>query len=440
MEPRRILVLGGTSRLLMKAEGLGLRIVNIRATDDLTERASKICQDVRIVDFGDLAGIVQMVREMHSESPFSNIVCHAEALQMIAGHLTSELGLPGNSFEIAEIFNDKFATRSLLRKHGLSHAASEMVTCADDLTRFVSNHGPTIIKPRGGSGSWGVRLVRAPAEAEAAWRWVADAGLTEMLAEVFLVGTEISVEFFSIDGRHIPLAATTKELSDEFIEIGHAVPAPVPPNELEACHRLVKGLLDLVGLKWGPSHTEIILTSSGPEVVESHCRRAGGHINELVRLAHGIDMEQLVFELAAGRGVSLSSPPVAQRSAAIRFLTAQAGTIAGVTGVEQVAARNDVSEVEVPAPGQRSFGLRWGGDYVGHVITLGGTPAGAVDLARELAAQIDITILPSTDDAPDSAVQAIPGDALDAFVAASARIPAAHAKHPSESTGKSAAR
>ncbi|MFF4567916.1 ATP-grasp domain-containing protein [Streptomyces sp. NPDC001435] len=422
----------------MKADGLDLLIINLRADADLTERATAICQDVRIVDFGDISGITQMVREMHSESPFSMVVCHAEALQMIAGHLTSELGLPGNSFEIARIFNDKFATRSLLRKHGLSRAASAVVTCADELTNFVDTHGTTIIKPRGGSGSWGVRLVRDAAEAEAAWNWVTDAGLAEMLAEVFLVGTEISVESFSVDGQHIPLAATTKELSDGFIEMGHAVPAPISSEDLEACHRLVSSLLDIVGLTWGPSHTEIILTSSGPEIVESHCRRAGGHINELVRLVYGIDMEYLVFELAAGQKVSLTRPPAAQQSAAIRFLTAEAGIISGVSGVEQLTARNDVAEVEVSTPGRRSYGLRWGGDYVGHLITLGNSPTGAMDLARELETQIEITILPDGD-ASDNAAQIIPGEALDSFVAAHAVITATRAERLSKPTSVSTA-
>lgn len=122
--PRRILVLGGTSRLLMKAEGAGLRMVNLREADDLTERAARLCQEVRILDLSDIQGVTRTVRDLHAKSPFSMVVCHAEAFQMLAGCLTSELGLLGNSFETARLLNDKFALRSLLREHGLSRAAS----------------------------------------------------------------------------------------------------------------------------------------------------------------------------------------------------------------------------------------------------------------------------------------------------------------------------
>ncbi|MEY2245972.1 ATP-grasp domain-containing protein [Streptomyces sp. BF23-18] len=412
----RILVLNGTSRLLMKAEGLGLDIVNLRSDSNLDEKTRLLCSAVHVVDFSRTGEVLELVRGMHRDQPFERVICHAESLQVLAAFITDEFDLPGNSFHTARLLSDKYALRSRLRSRGLSRAASAVIADGEQLAEFISVNGPTVVKPRNGSGSWGVHFLNSANEAGTVWDAVTAAGLKEMLAEVLLVGPEISVEAFSIDGRHYPLSVTTKE-KNGFIELGHAVPAPLGHEDSQACYGLVQSLLDAVDLRWGASHTEIIFTSDGPEVVESHSRRGGGHINELVRLVYGIDMEELMFQLAAGDEVSLQAAPHAQGAAAIRFLTAPAGTVCEVRGVEEVSGQEGVSEVEAVSSGHPSHGLRWSGDYLGHVITRADTADAAMERATRLSRLIEFDVHAPADkeSAEKDLVQQTMREALDMF-------------------------
>ncbi|WP_208885105.1 ATP-grasp domain-containing protein [Streptomyces sp. PBH53] len=394
MSLRRVLVLEGSARFLAKSAGLGLQIINLRSTDDLPVQVRELCREVQVVDFYSLDRISDTVLALHSQAPFSAIICQAESLQTVAGYLNDLLGLPGTSLATARLVSDKFALREQLRARRLSSAASAIAHSAEQLEIFTRENGPAIAKPRSGSGSWGVMRLERASDAASAWQWALKAGMTELLVETLLVGPEISLEFFSVAGQHIPLAATTKEVNERFVEVGHAVPAALTKRQFEQCQELVAAVLDTVGIQWGPSHTEVILTADGPEVVETHCRRAGGHINELVRLVYGVDMEELVFRHAAGQEIPLSGQPEANGAAAVRWLGAETGVVTSVYGVDEVADDSYVSEVSVLAPGTRSHGLRWAGDYLGHLIALGATPEEAMARASSLERKIRFVVEP----------------------------------------------
>ncbi|MCX4918995.1 ATP-grasp domain-containing protein [Streptomyces sp. NBC_00687] len=389
MSSQRILLLGGTDRLLHKAAGLDLDIVNIRRALDLSPAAARMCSTVQAMALDNVDGVTLLVEQLHADRPFTRIICHSEPLQMLAGHLSTSLGIPGSSFETVRLLRDKYALRSLLSKTGFSSIAAEIVTSREELSEFVEKHSSAVVKPRSGGGSVGVHFVRDPNQVDGVWRWAEQVGLTEMLAEEILVGAEVSLEFFSVNGRHLPIAATTKEFGDGAVELGHAVPAPLTPQQFTDASRLVEEVLSAVGITWGPSHTEIVFTPHGPELIESHSRRAGGHINELVSLAHGVDMERLAFQLAADPGMPMSFDTAPARAAAIRFLAGAEGQVVGIHGVSEAAACTDVAEVEIyVSPGDRSHGLRWSGDYAGHVIARGDTATEAMREANRQASRI----------------------------------------------------
>ena len=135
----------------------------------------------------------------------------------------------------------------------------------------------------------------------------------EFLMEEFLDGPEISVETLTFDGRHVVVAVTDKEIGGPgFVEIGHSQPSGCSAETLREVTRLVTDFLDAVGLRNGPGHTEVKLTSRGPRIVESHNRVGGGRINELAEIAYGVDMER--YALGAGFGLVEPLTDVARAS------------------------------------------------------------------------------------------------------------------------------
>ncbi len=244
-----------------------------------------------------------------------------------------------------------------------------------------------ILKPAGGTSSHAVERVADPGDADAAWRRFTAAGGTRPVAEEFLDGPEISVEAFSHRGRHTVVAVTDKRVLPNFVETGHTVPSALPPDTLTEVAALVTAFLDAVGLREGPSHTELKVTGRGPRIIESHNRIGGDKIRELVRIAYGVDLVGLTVGCPLGLLPAPAGPPTPRAGAAIRFLTPDPGTVHRVelpdTDASAVISLK-VGVGDVVGPVRRSE------DRAGHVLAEGTDAADAALRCERLARRVRI--------------------------------------------------
>ena len=217
----------------------------------------------------------------------------------------------------------------------------------------------------------------------------------EFLMEEFLDGPEISVETLTFDGRHVVVAVTDKETATGFVEISHSQPSGCSSETLREVAQLVADFLDAVGLRDGPGHTEVKLTSRGPRIVESHNRTGGDGINELTEVAYGVDMERYALGARFGVVEPLTKSPEPRGGAALRFLTPEPGRVVEVTGVDAVRADPAYVDLQLKVePGDEVPPLTWNEDVAGHVIARGATTAEAIAHGRRLAAAIHVRTEP----------------------------------------------
>ncbi|MEU6239287.1 ATP-grasp domain-containing protein [Kitasatospora sp. NPDC047058] len=346
------------------------------------------------MDYQQVPTVVALARALHEVEPFTRVVTQSEAAQLVGGHLVDLLGLQGNGARTTRLLHDKSAMRALLNEQGIAAVPFTANPTREQLGEFVAAHGAAIVKPTKGSGSLGVRPVRSAEEVDEVWAWREEFGIGDFLVEKLLVGPELSVEAFSEAGRHTVLAVTAKDTDSGVVELGHVVPAPLPGEQLEAIRDLTVTLLDAVGLQDGPSHTEMILTAEGPRIVESHCRRGGDFINDLVRMVYGVDQEEATYRLA-GTSAPLAELHPARGAAAVRFLTAEPGTVVSVEGLDRAQLMEGVVRAAVSVePGSVVGELRWSEDRCGHVIVHAEDAETAVRLARKAADCIVVTTEP----------------------------------------------
>ncbi|MFI5978419.1 ATP-grasp domain-containing protein [Streptomyces sp. NPDC051452] len=422
MTATRVLVLGGKAGIIRKARALGYEIVHVQKPSAFDASVVEHCAQLLLVDFQDVPTVTALVRALHEQQPFARVFTQTEAAQVVAGHLTDALGLPGNSARTTRLLHDKSALRSLLNERGIGPVATLSRPTHRELQDFVKAHGAAVLKPTMGSGSLGVRVIGSPDETDAAWAWRQEFGLDAFLVEQLLVGEELSVETFSSGGRHTVVAVTGKETGGGTVELGHVVPATMTDRDRDAVHAMVLDLLDAVGLVDGPAHTELILTAEGPRVVESHSRRGGDRINELVRLVHGVDLEEATYRLA-----EVPDPlpeAVTDGAAAIRFLVARPGVVTSVTGAGDAECAPGVVDVDVQVDeGDTVHPLRWSEDRCGYVVARAEDAATAVRRAAEAAALVTITTEPATgqDTATLGDLLEEVDEVLDPFAAATTR-------------------
>ncbi|MFI9628864.1 ATP-grasp domain-containing protein [Streptomyces sp. NPDC052042] len=394
MTSPRVLVLGGKAGIVRKAAALGYEVVHVQKPSAFDPAVVEHCAQLLLVDYQDVPTTTALVRALHERSPFTRVFTQTEAAQVVAGHLTETLGLPGNGARTTRLLHDKPALRALLNEHGIGPVPMLVRPGLEEFRDFVKAHDGAVLKPTMGSGSLGVRMVTALDQVDEAWAWREEFAMESFMAEQLLTGEELSVETFSAGGRHLVVAVTGKETGGGVVEIGHVVPAPLSAEDLTAVHELVTATLDAVGLVDGPAHTEVILTADGPRVIESHSRRGGDRINDLIRLVHDVDLEESTYRLAESDDPLPVLPP-AEGAAAIRFLVAQPGVVTSVTGTDDADGAPGVTDVHVQVEaGDTVHPLRWSEDRCGYVVARGRDSAQAVRLAAEAAARIVITTEP----------------------------------------------
>lgn len=406
----RVLVVGGKLAHVRKARELGLDVVHAQFPDEYDRDHWPYVDQALLLDYGDVDRLLPLVRALHEAYPIQAAVSLFELGLLPAARINEALGLGGESVATVELLLDKWRMRRHLAAKGVSPVASAVGRSTQDVREFVKALGlPIIVKPIRESGSLGVFCLRDSDDVDAVaerfqsleGRWSARdlscaEPFDEFLMEEFLDGPEMSVETLSFDGRHVIVAVTDKECGGSgFVEIGHSQPSECSADVLRDVTRLVTEFLDAVGLRNGPGHTEVKLTSRGPRIVESHNRVGGDRINELTEIAFGVDMERYALGARFGAVEPLTTSPDPLSGAAIRFLTPEPGRVVEVTGVDVV--RTDPAFVDFQLavePGDEVPLLTWNEDKVGHVITRGATAAEAIAHGRRLAAAIHVRTEP----------------------------------------------
>jgi biotin carboxylase len=403
-----IAVVGGKPKIVQKARELGLGVIYIQHPNQYDRTHWPYVDQALLVDYTDSERLLPLVRSLHQAYPFQSVVSLFELGLVAAAEIAEMLGLGGTPLSTVDMLLNKWQMRQHLNSLGISPVAAAVGETEQDLRDFVEAHGlPVVVKPIMEAGSIGIFAVRDTAELDsvlARFRMLGDqfsddelAGpLDRFLMEEYLDGPEISVETLSFDGRHVVVAITDKLSTEQgFIEIGHSMPSRHPSPLLREAEQLVGTFLDAVGLRDGPGHTEIKLTSRGPVIIESHNRVGGDRINELAEVAVGVDMDSHALGSRLGVIEPLQRSPRPIAGAAIRFLTPPPGRVVEVTGADAVKADPALVELEISVkPGDEVPPLTWSEDRVGHVLARGETADEAIANCERLLAALHIRTEP----------------------------------------------
>ncbi|MGH2813072.1 MAG: phosphoribosylamine--glycine ligase, partial [Actinomycetota bacterium] len=246
--------------------------------------------ECRPVPVDDLEGIADLARRIN----VALVVVGPEA-PLSAGlvDLLTERGIRvfGPSSAGAQLESSKSFAKQLMRRHGIPTASSEEFDRADEALEFVSKReGPLVVKADGLAQGKGVTVCedataakKAIVEAMEARRF-GDSG-KRVLVEECLEGEELSLLMMFDGSRGLPLepAQDYKRIFD-----GDQGPntggigsySPVPACTREVYERILDEILDPVadalkkeGIPYlGIIYAGLMLTSTGPKVIEFNCR------------------------------------------------------------------------------------------------------------------------------------------------------------------------
>ncbi len=287
------------------------------------------CERFYPVSIADVTAIAEICDALY---PSGIVTIASDLAAVTVQKLAKRYGLPGNSEKCLRLTSNKGNMREAFTESGLPSPCSR--TFGTDLTgmsAFARKTGfPLIVKPVDRSGSRGVTRIESFNElASAAELALHESFVKKIVVEAFITGVEVSVESISWEGKHHVLAITDKVTTGapHFVELEHHQPSALPVGIQERIRSMVPYALDSLDIRFGASHTEMLIDSNnGIWLTEIGARMGGDMIgSHLVPLSTGYDFVGAVIDVATGSFAGVRS--VDGGAAGILYWNPPAGTI-----------------------------------------------------------------------------------------------------------------
>jgi biotin carboxylase len=395
---KRMLMLGGWTEIYQAAKSSGIDLTVIQSKADIKSADLPLVDQFLSYPMSDSLA-VDLAEAVHRHRPFDFVHSFQEYGLMNAARIGKRLGIRANPFEPVELVCDKAKMRRHMLDNGIPSIPYAIIDRAEDIVALASRCGwPLILKPARGTASRQIHKIERAEDVQRALDEVlAEFPGESPIAEQFITGAEISVEAISWEGRHTILGVTDKITSGApfFVETGHTTPSAHPPEVIAAANALTERFLTSIGHRYGPSHTEIILSPRGPVIVESHTRTGGDRIFDMVEIASGTNMFAATLQGYANGFPDVH--PTCSKAAAIRYLVLPEGTVTALSGVDEARASSGVVRCDIDlAVGKRIRAFRNSVERPGFVLACGDTREEAVENAARALACIRVNVAPES--------------------------------------------
>lgn len=394
---KKLMILGASILQLpaiLKAKELGLQVIAV----DMDKNAigfkyADICLEISTID---IPKVVSAAKQYN----INGIITLASDMPMrTVAAVVKELNIVGVSEETALTATNKVLMRECLLSHNVPVPSFFKVNSYDEYQIVIKNFiNKSIVKPADNSGSRGVFLINNINDQESiefAYKYSKKySRCGEIVVEEYMEGVEVSVETLSIDGIVHTIAITDKLTTGapRFVEIGHSQPSRLPEAIKEEIIAVSAAAVKAIGIKEGPSHTEIIVTNDGPKIVEIGARLGGDNITtHLVPLSTGIDMVKCCIEIALGYVPNLKRETI--KASAIRYFSTSAGKITKIDGIEEAKKIEGVKQISFTKNINDTINeINCSSDRIGFVITQSDTAENAIAICQTVINAIKIGI------------------------------------------------
>ncbi len=397
MKNKKLMILGASVLqvpAIKKAKEMGIEVVAV----DMNPQAIGFdyADKKLIISTIDIDKVVEAARE----EKIDGIMTLASDMPMRAvAAVSKELGLTGIDLTTAIRATDKAEMRKCLKEHGVPIPAFYKVSNLAEYQNAIKNFTDKfIVKPADNSGSRGIFLIEDLSDKELienAYEYSRQYSRNgDVVVEEFMRGKEVSVETISVDGECHVIQITDKLTTGapHFVEMGHSQPTKHDEQTVKRIKQVAKSAVEAIGIKNGPSHTEIIVTEQGPKIVELGARLGGDCITtHLVPLSTGVNMVENCILIALGLKPDLEKKFT--KGSAIRYIPSHKGVLKSVSGEKSAEKIEGVKEVDiVKSVGEELTEINSSTARIGFVVAQGDDADRAVEICQKAISEIKIEI------------------------------------------------
>ncbi|WPN96451.1 ATP-grasp domain-containing protein [Pseudomonas sp. MUP55] len=246
------------------------------------------------------------------------VLAGAETGVLLADHLNERLQLSyRNHFDKTNARRNKYEMIQCITQAQLP-AAQQFIAGSWALARdWISEHGrfPVVIKPLESAGADGVFICEGMHACQAAVERLLgttnklNIPNTQVLIQEYLVGVEFVVNMVSLDGQQLVTEVVRYQkqrtpTGGVLYDIDELIGPDSPVYSILVDY--TKAVVRCLGIRNGPSHAEVMLTESGPKLVEIAARTDGILRPDVSRMTTGLGQIDAVV-------LSLIQPEVFQK-------------------------------------------------------------------------------------------------------------------------------
>lgn len=349
---KKIMILGASILQLpaiQKAVEMGLEVIAVDMNPDAVGfKVPGVFREV--ISTIDIDAIVEAAKK-HKIDGIMTLATDMPMRSVAA--VAKEMGLNGIDAETALKATNKAEMRKALQDAQIPIPKFFKVSNENEYMEAVKHFNvPFIVKPADSSGSRGIFEVKDITNEKVikeAYRYCQPySRVGDVVVEEYMQGPEVSVETISIDGVCHVIQVTDKLTTGapHYVEMGHSQPTQLSKEVSDKIADVAKAANKAIGIVNGPSHTEIIVTSEGPKIVEIGARLGGDNINtHLVPLSTGINIVECCIKIALGEKPDIK--PKWNKGAAIRYFDQHAGVIKSIDGIEEAKKIKGVQQISI---------------------------------------------------------------------------------------------
>ena len=339
-----------------------------------TQDILKRCEFSLICDYTQIDNLAENIRAVIGKERLAFALSYDEPGLLLAAEINSLLGLDTLSPETVQATRNKMLTRALIPSE-LSVPAREVVS-RDDAIAFGNETGwPIIIKPINGVASLQVFRADSPATVRSAF-------FREhtMMAEAFVSGRLFCVDCMSDRGQTKVLCVSEEHLnvpprygSNPWMKTSIEMPADISDDLRTQIESSTLVTLKALGIHSGPSHTELIASSEGLRVIETHNRLGAFAMMSMMQRGLRTDPRRMIVDQLLQKDVLRSIEKWSGALCIIIFVPPP-GKLTSVLGLEAAKSMPFVAEaISNKKPGDVINSVNSDNDCCGYIFTFAPT-------------------------------------------------------------------
>eukprot|EP00928_Gymnodinium_smaydae_P012421 TRINITY_DN14505_c0_g1_i1.p1 TRINITY_DN14505_c0_g1~~TRINITY_DN14505_c0_g1_i1.p1 ORF type:complete len:483 (-),score=77.82 TRINITY_DN14505_c0_g1_i1:328-1776(-) len=300
--------------LLEELELRRIPMIGIRSSDQLAGFWLAQWEQIRerFIFTIDHAGSINETLTLLKGFDLRAVIAGSEPGVPLAELLGERLGLPSNKASTSAYRHNKFAMQERLRECGLRAIKQLYSSDLDEMLAFCKQECPfpVIVKPAESGGTDGVFWCHSEHDVTVAYRSLigvrnVNGYMNErVLVQEYLQGVEYVVNCVSHKKQHLCTCMWVyKKKKDPITKSIAYESSTMMESEgklQDQLRQYVFKCLEAVGIETGPSHSEVIMTSDGPCLVETAARLHGLMAPKLTELATGIGTHEIAVDVLDG--------------------------------------------------------------------------------------------------------------------------------------------